>query len=161
MRTFVDEHDDCFLAFRPHPYLVGALRRAGIMDDNEFRAMFTGDRCWLYDGPDYWSLFRWSNALVSDASSFLVEYAPTRNPIVYLQRDDGHGGLDDSIEAEVTGSCYTARTPDDVRSLLLELKSGRDPMRGERARFQERMSVGMFSGGAGERVAGYLARTLG
>jgi len=160
IRAFVDAHDDCFLTFRPHPYLVGALRRAGIMDDDEFRAMFTGDRCWQYDGPDYWSLFRWSNALVSDASSFLVEYAPTRHPIVYLQREDGHGGLDDSIEAEVAGSCYTARTPDDMQSILLELKSGRDRMRDERARFQERMSVGMFSGGAGARVAGYLARTL-
>ncbi len=160
IRNLVRENPDLFLVFRPHPLLMTTLKRANVLTEEAFRSFFSGDRCALYEGNNYYQLFRWSDLLVSDASSFLVEYAPTRKPIVYLHREDGWGGLDDTLSEDVNGSCYIARTGTELSVLLQELKNGRDPMKDDRISYQEKMNVGMFSGGAGQRISDYIQHAL-
>jgi hypothetical protein len=159
IRHLVQENEDCYLVFRPHPGLVGTLKHYNLMSEDAFRSFFTGDRCYLYEGDDYYGLFRWSDMLISDASSFLGEYAPTRNPIIYLHREDGWG-LDDSIREDIFKSCYVARSKDEVTSIFQQLKNGVDSLKSTRERYQENISVGMFTGGAGKRIAAYLRDRL-
>jgi len=159
IRHMVDENEDCYLVFRPHPGLVGTLKHYNLMSEDEFRSFFAGDRCYLYEGDDYYGLFRWSDMLISDASSFLGEYAPTRNPIMYLHREDGLG-LYYSIKDYIFNSCYVAFSEDEIMSIFQQLKKGVDPIKSTRERYQENMSLGMFTGGAGKRIAAYLRDRL-
>ena len=159
IRRLLDENEDCYLVFRPHPILKLTLSASHSMSEEAFLRLFDGERCCLYDGEDYYALFRWSDLLISDASSFLVEYAPTRNPIMYLHREDGRG-LDDTLREDVHGSCYVAANEADIATLFKQITNGSDPMRDVRPRFQENMDVGMFSGGSGERIARYLGDKL-
>jgi len=70
------------------------------MTEEEFRSVFKGQRCYQYDGVDINALFRWFNMLISDASSYLIQCAPTRNPIMCLRREDDEG-LDKTIKEDV------------------------------------------------------------
>jgi glycosyltransferase involved in cell wall biosynthesis len=159
IRRLVQENEDCFLVFRPHWMLVETLKDLNLMSEEAFRSFFAGDRCYLYEGTDYNEFFRWSDVLISDASSFLGQYAPTRNPIIYLHREDGWG-LDDTIRDDIFKSCYIARSEDEITAIFQQLKNGMDPLKGERERYQENISVGMFTGGAGKRIAAYIRDKL-
>lgn len=159
IRSFINENEDCFLVFRPHPGLMGTLKRANLTSEEVFRNFFAGDRYYLYDGDDYYGVFRWSDMLISDASSFLGQYAPTRNPIMYLHREDGWG-LDETIRDDILRSCYVANSEAEITAFIQQLKSGTDPLKRVRERHQENINMGMFTGGAGERIAAYLRDIL-
>jgi len=159
IRRLIDENEDCFLVFRPHWKLVVTLNDLNLMSEDAFYSFFAGDRCSLYEGTDYNELFRWSDVLISDASSFLGQYAPTRKPIIYLHREDGWG-LDDSIREDIFNSCYVARSEDEITAIFQQLKNGMDSLKSTRERYQENISVGMFTGGAGKRIAAYLRDKL-
>jgi hypothetical protein len=159
IRSLVHENEDCFLVFRPHPSLIVRLKRNNLMSEDEFRSFFVEDRCYLYEGDDYYGLFHWSDMLISDASSFLSEYAPTRNPIIYLHREDGWG-IDDTLKDDIFNSCYVARSEDEITTIFQQVKNGIDPLKKTRERYQENISVGMFTGGAGKRIAAYLRKKL-
>ncbi|MEP7322452.1 MAG: CDP-glycerol glycerophosphotransferase family protein [Saprospiraceae bacterium] len=159
IRQLVQENQDCYLVCRPHPGLMEKLKNENLMSQDAFRSMFVDDRCYLYEGDDYYGLFRWSDMLISDASSFLGEYAPSQNPIIYLHRDDGWE-LDESIRDDFFNSCYVARSKDEVTTFFEQLKNGVDPKKSERKRYQENISEGIFTGGAGQRIANYLREKL-
>jgi CDP-glycerol:poly(glycerophosphate) glycerophosphotransferase len=159
IRNLIRHDDTTYLVMRPHPLLLTRLRGSGLMSADAYRELFTGHNCCIYEGDNVHALFRWSDLLLSDASSFLIEYAPTHRPIIYLHRAAGWG-IDDSLREEVAGSCYVANSKDEIGALIAQVKNGCDPLRGERERHQERMSVGIFSGQAGKRIAAYLARAL-
>jgi hypothetical protein len=159
IRRLVDENEDCYLVFRPHPKLMGTLMQLNLMSEEEFRGLFTGERCYYYDGEDYYGLFHWSDMLISDASSFLGEYAPTRNPIIYTHCERGWG-IDDSLREDVFKSCYVVHSMDEITEIFQQLRNGVDPLKSTRGRYQENINAGMFTGGAGKRIAAYLRDTL-
>jgi hypothetical protein len=159
IRRLVHENEDCFLVFRPHPSLIVRLKINNLMSEDEFRSFFEGERCYLYEGDDYYGLFHWSDMLISDASSLLSEYAPTRNPIIYLHREDGWG-IDDTLREDIFNSCYVARSEDEITAIFQQVKNGIDPLKKTRERYQENISVGMFTGGAGKRIAAYIRNKL-
>ena len=96
---------------------------------------------------------------MSDGSSFLIEYAPTHRPVVYLDRADGCG-LDETLEDDVLKGYYVARTGDEIAPLIAHLASGADPLKAERERRQANMSIDIFEGQAGKRIAAYLKASL-
>jgi CDP-glycerol glycerophosphotransferase (TagB/SpsB family) len=159
IRRLIHENEDCYLVFRPHPMLMKRLKDRDLMSEEVFRSFFVGDGCCLYEGDNYYELFRWSDMLISDASSFLGEYAPTRNPIIYLHREDGWG-IDDTLKEDIFNSCYVARSEDEITTIFQQVKNGIDPLKKTRERYQENISVGMFTGGAGKRIAAYLLNKL-
>ncbi|NLH94246.1 MAG: hypothetical protein GX466_08570 [Candidatus Cloacimonetes bacterium] len=161
IRQLVEENEDIFLFFRPHPGLVGKLEASNLMSSEEFRSFFSGNRCFLYEGDNYQGLFHWADLLISDASSFLGEFAPTKKPIIFLNREDVCGTLDDTIREEIYGSCYVANSEEQITNFVQQLMKGDDPLAGLREHYQEQINVGMFTGGAGKRIAEYIHDQLG
>ncbi|RJP95084.1 MAG: hypothetical protein C4518_01960 [Desulfobacteraceae bacterium] len=159
IRELVEKNKDCFLFFRPHPSLIVRLIIDNLMSENDFYNFFSGERCYLYEGDDYYGLFQRSDMLISDASSILGEYAPARKPIIYLYREDGWD-LDDSIRDDILKGYYVASSEDQITAFFLQLKNGDDPMKSERERRQENICKGILNGGAGKRIARYLRNTL-
>jgi CDP-Glycerol:Poly(glycerophosphate) glycerophosphotransferase len=159
MRRLLQERDDWYLLFRPHPGLGPRLNEAGIMSHESFRNFFPSDRSYLYDSYGYLDVFLWSDLLISDASSFLVEYAPSHKPVIYLHRDDGWG-IDDTIRRNVFEGYYIALSEEELTFHLDRLQRGIDPLNNARYLCQSQMSVGMFAADAGSRIARFLRQEL-
>ena len=123
------------LAFiiRPHPLFFTTLEARGLLT----RAQIDGflGRCEaagniLIDRrPTYLAVFAASDAMISDGSSFLIEYGATGKPICYLHNPRGplahlHYELDLDFVRE---KCVWAECEPDILSFLDSVKSANGP----------------------------------
>jgi hypothetical protein len=156
VRDFVVHDESVCLVFRPHPGLPIKLEADGVIGQDDLRRRFTSDRM-LYNGSiPYYGMFHWSDIMVTDASSFLIQFAPTKKPIVFLDNSRNGRGIDETIRPEIMKSYYVAQDVAELVETLSLLQSGADPKRPERLASQERMCYGVFSPGAGRRIADYV-----
>lgn len=84
--SYAQKHPEIKWLFKPHPRLRRELEECDVWSKNEIDEYFSaweriGISC--YEG-NYIRLFKQSKALITDCSSFLVEYALTGNPIIRL-----------------------------------------------------------------------------
>jgi len=72
--------------FKPHPRLKLQVIKDGIMTENEINRYYDewGKIGMVYDHGDYFDIFKNSDALITDCSSFLSEYLPTMMPVIHL-----------------------------------------------------------------------------
>lgn len=72
------------LLFRPHPLLFKSLLTNEVLNESSLDELIdffnTQDNMILDDGPDYRPAFQISNALITDGTTFSVEYLYTRKP---------------------------------------------------------------------------------
>lgn len=104
--------------FKPHPRFKQAAIRNGIMSESEVEAYYAA---WeklgtIYEGGDYFDLFRQSAGLITDCCSFLGEYLPTQKPIFHLREHKVN--FYDWVETMI-GSYYQIR---DIKTLENELE---------------------------------------
>ena len=142
-----------FLVVRPHPLFFGTLVKRGIWDQDhidQWKHRFEGGLNLLLDtSPGYLPLFRASAAMISDASSFLLEYSATGKPLLYLHNANGPGLNEDGVF--VREFCYTADTTADIERFLGMIAQGQDPKRDARcAAYPEFMQIP--GEGIGERI---------
>ena len=156
IRDFVARDDGACLVFRPHPGLPIKLETDGIIGQDDLRHRFTSSRMIYNDSVPYYGIFHWSNILITDASSFLIQYAPTKKPIIFLDNSRNGRGIDETIRPEIMKSYYVARDADELVETLSVLRSGVDPMRRKRLASQERLCYRVFEPGAGRRIADYV-----
>ena len=125
-------------AFKPHPGLKPKLYD---MDgwgrertDRYYSQWEQMSNTVLAEGS-YDSLFRSSDAMVHDCSSFTVEYLYTEKPVMFITKDD-HLDFMNSLGAQCYDVHYKGRTIDDIRSFLDNVVlNGNDVIKGERQRF--------------------------
>jgi hypothetical protein len=111
----------------------------------------------LHEGPDYFALFRDSDGLVSDCSSFLFEYIPTGAPIFYLENERGPG-LNE--EGELVGAYYTGKDWGHVAEFLRMVIRREDPRQEERLARQKQFLLAPARG-AGTEICEYLGAEFG
>jgi tetratricopeptide (TPR) repeat protein/SAM-dependent methyltransferase len=119
---------DLALIIRPHPLFFGTLEDRGIFTRGQI------DR-WLADcaaagnvfvdrRPSYLPAFEIADAMISDASSFLLEFAGTGRPLLYLHNPHGPALNEDGVF--VREYCATAETESEIRRFLDDVAAGRD-----------------------------------
>ena len=78
--------------FKPHPNLLYALKKTTFMDENNYliylQQLNNLQNVITYNQGDYCTLFLQSSAMITDSVSFLAEYLPTGNPLLFLERED-------------------------------------------------------------------------
>jgi CDP-glycerol glycerophosphotransferase (TagB/SpsB family) len=72
--------------FKPHPRFKRQIIEEGIMTENEINSYYDE---WskigmVYDQGDYFDIFKNSDVMITDCSSFLSEYLPTAMPVIHL-----------------------------------------------------------------------------
>lgn len=72
--------------FKPHPRFKQAVIKNKVMTENEIDQYY---KRWqnigiIYEGGDYFELFKKSSGMITDCCSFLGEYMPTKNPVFHL-----------------------------------------------------------------------------
>ncbi|MGE1081059.1 CDP-glycerol glycerophosphotransferase family protein [Pseudomonas shirazensis] len=144
------------LIFRPHPLLWKKLINLNIFDQagvanlkDELRAR----GIIIDDRADHRHAFAASSAMISDASSFLLEYLVTRKPVLYLCNPHGLG-LNDEGKA-VVEHYRTARDGADIGAFLDQIGAADGPLAAGRQAAIEHFFHG-FDGQAGQRVLNVL-----
>lgn len=78
--------------FKPHPMLKNAVVVHNLMNEEEYENYI---KEWenlpnseVYQDGEYFEIFKTSDVLITDCSSFLAEYFPSKKPIVFINRKD-------------------------------------------------------------------------
>ncbi|MDO4583199.1 MAG: CDP-glycerol glycerophosphotransferase family protein [Planctomycetia bacterium] len=142
--------------FKPHPLLYQEIIHRGIMSTEETDAYYhewaqlpNGQVC--FDGG-YMDYFKTSDALITDSVSFLIEYLPTRKPILRLLSEKNLG-LNDFTNRLVQ-SYYQAKDMEGIKEFLSQVVLPQSD-----TRYNERMealSELLNLGSAGESILQYL-----
>ena len=72
--------------FKPHPRLKYVLKENGYMNESDIEKYWNE---WnsigkIYDSGDYLDIFKSSDLMITDCSSFLIEYLPSMHPLIRL-----------------------------------------------------------------------------
>jgi hypothetical protein len=132
------------LLLRPHPIFFAILRQRNVLSESELEAFFAectaAGNIQVDRRPSYLPAFASSSAMMSDASSFLLEYAGTGRPLLYLRNRQGPG-----LNADgefVTKYCYVADQEQEIRDFLDLVVQGTDGRAHERnAAYAEFMHI--------------------
>jgi len=142
LEEFARRQDVAFV-IRPHPLFFGTLESRKIwtraqVDDFLHRVEKAGNV--LIDRrSSYLPVFAASDAMISDASSFLLEYGATGRPLLYLHNQNGPSLNEDG--EFVRAHNYNALSREDVSSFITMVAEGRDPLGpGRQASFGEVMT---------------------
>jgi SAM-dependent methyltransferase len=141
MLELMDEFSNVDFVFRPHPNLRYALARTTFMNEENYRIyhamMKSRSNCRIDQGGGNIDLFLKSSAMITDSISFLAEYLPTGNPLLFLDRPD-RARMNEQGEALVSLH-FRARTLDDIRNFIKDhvvekIESGTVPLKAEAER---------------------------
>ncbi|MBA1200827.1 hypothetical protein G7009_03400 [Pseudomonas capeferrum] len=147
---------DLALIFRPHPLLWKKLINLNILDEAGIRALKTELQARgviVDERADHRHAFAASEAIMSDAGSFLMEYLATGKPVLYLRNPHGLGVNEEG--AALVRHYRTASDAAELRLFLEEFIRGDDPLGvGRRAAIDDFFH--RFDGQAGQRVVDVL-----
>lgn len=150
------------LAFviRPHPLFFTTLTARGLLTQaqiDDFLARCTAAGNVLIDrSPGYLAVFAAADAMISDGSSFLIEFGATGKPICYLHNARGplahlHYELDLDF---VRTDCVWAESEQSIQAFLDTVRPATGPERADRAAAaQRRLAVNPTGAGAAIKQA--------
>lgn len=131
---YAKNHPQFNWVFKPHPRCKVSFLAEGLFKNrqeldayyNEWASV--GEVC---ETGNYIDLFKQTKCLITDCCSFLVEFFPTKEPVIHLKRQDAN---DDSIVNKVVASTYypVFNLLELKRTLHIVLEKGEDPMRQKR-----------------------------
>ncbi|MBA4697749.1 MAG: class I SAM-dependent methyltransferase [Legionella sp.] len=124
-----EKNPDIFLLIRPHPLLFTTMRQAGLWEhENEalFRSTISRiNNCFLDESDNYHMAFSLANAMISDASSFLLEFFATEKPLLYLENPIGYGLNDDEA---IVQFLYKGTSTTDIENFFTMIRNQQDPL---------------------------------
>lgn len=115
---YAKKHPEYNWVFKPHPMLKKAIIDNKFMTQEEVENYYSewgklGKAC--YDG-DYYDIFNDSKLMITDCSTFLIEYLVTGNPIIRLVSKNAP---DYNINAQIAvENCYNSENNSDLEQIL-------------------------------------------
>jgi hypothetical protein len=160
LEEFAKRQDVAFV-IRPHPLFFGTLESRKIWTraqvDDFLRRVEKAGNVLIDRRSSYLPVFAASDAMLSDASSFLLEYGATGRPLLYLHNPDGPSLNDDG--EFVRAHNYTALSREDVSSFITMVAEGRDPLgEGRRGSYGEVMTCP--PGGVAQKIKTHILTQL-
>lgn len=155
------QRDDIHLIIRPHPLLSQWIGEASLLARRNYQqlveaAQYRSNVEWD-TGHDYCATFARSDALIADAGSFLLEYLPSKKPILYLTHESCHGL---NRTADFIYDTYdVAWQSADIFTFVDNIVAGQDAMRSRREKvLKEELQIEEKS--AGEKIAEIIYASL-
>lgn len=123
-------------AFKPHPLLYTKLIKIWGKEktDRYYDAWKHADNS-QYENGQYDALFKYSDAMIHDCSSFTIEYHYTKNPVMYLLRQQGRESTYNEFGQKAFDLHYKGYTREDIEQFIQNVINGVDPMKEEREKF--------------------------
>ena len=144
--------------FRPHPYLLSRLPREESDEVREYISLSPNIE--LDEAPSCRSFYERIDALITDPSSILFDFAYTSLPMLILVgREDVP--MNELAKSLIDSGHYQAHTLKEVTRFVGLMRQGRDPQRESRARFMTTNENFPEPRGTGKRVSDYLLTQVG
>jgi hypothetical protein len=125
---------DLALVIRPHPLFFGALESRRIWSREQVDAFMhrveRSGNIVIDRDASYLPIFGASAAMLSDASTFLLEYAATGKPFLYLHNSKGPSLNSDG--EFIRAHAYSAETAEAIKAFLDQVAACQDPRAAER-----------------------------
>lgn len=90
--NFAKRYSQFSFILKPHPALRNMCIKSCLMNEKEYdnyiKEWQSLENANVYIGGNYFDIFKSSDILITDCSSFLAEYFPSRKPIIFLDRKD-------------------------------------------------------------------------
>lgn len=117
---FAKQNQQYSFVMKPHPALRSSCISSGFMAENEFDAYINEwnglkNTC-VYTEGNYFDIFKTSDILITDCSSFLAEYFPSGKPIILLDRDNR--APFDAFGEKLKAGFYNVKKPEQLSDLL-------------------------------------------
>jgi len=123
-------------AFKPHPLLYKNLLRVwGEERTQQYYERWAALENAQVETGKYEGLFRHSDAMIHDCSSFTAEYHYTKNPVLYLTNDAPHDL--NKFFTQAYELHYKARTHEEIEQFVINVIAGHDPRKEEREAFYQ------------------------
>lgn len=117
---FAKNHQEFSFVYKPHPSLKNTCIQEKFMTEEEYDAYENEwnnlENSIVYNQGDYFDLFKTSSLLITDCSSFLGEYYPSKNPIILLNRND-RDAFDD-FGQRIKNGFYIVNTQEEIEHLI-------------------------------------------
>lgn len=128
--------DEVIFAFKPHPLLYGNLCLLWGKEkaDNYYSMWKDMDNTQLSLGK-YIDLFKYSDAMIHDCSSFTIEYLYAHKPVMYLINSEHHTNNLNRMTTEAFNLHYKGRSKEDIENFIQQVIAGDDPMLAQREIF--------------------------
>lgn len=149
--------DKVFFVFKPHPSLRNKLNELWGKEQTEayYKSWEEPGISHVKEGK-YLSLFKYSDAMIHDCSSFTVEYMYMDNPVMYLVRDDNHDQNMIPYAKKAYDLHYKGRNAYDIETFIENVINGNDPLREERKKYKEKWLLPPNGKTACENIINYI-----
>lgn len=122
------QNKEILLLWRPHPLFYGAYAKKRNMNIKEVMDWFHEwdliENIVIDDTESYLTSFNLSDALITDATSFIPEYLCQEKPILFTPKTYGAGVLDKTLEHELR----RVTSAEDIKNFFEDLINGK-PMK--------------------------------
>lgn len=144
--------------YKPHPKLSYSAVKSKTMSKKEYHQYL---QAWselpnaaVYDSGSYFDIFRSSEALITDCSSFLAEYLPSGNPIIWLASEEhiGFNPFGDRLAECYYRVANIKELKEKVQSVIIE---GNDVLKEKRA-----AAINCLFPAGGKTAAGEIVKYL-
>ena len=133
-----EKHTDMVLLWRPHPLLFGAIVNNGFMSQNELEAFVNEkknkENIIFDDYENYYFSFECSDAMLTDGTTFSVEYLGTGKPLM-LTTDDITSYYN---YEEAEKGLYIGSSKESVIEFLENVRNDCDPKRESRNAYTQK-----------------------
>lgn len=157
------EHPELEIVMRPHPELFKFMVDSGMKTTSEaeaYRARFeTLQNTIIYEGADYISLFRQSDAILLDSLSFIAACAPAGKPVCFLE--SAKRIRVNSIGERLLHAYYAAWDEEEIREFVERVVLGGDDYKRAEREAAVKKLLYIPPEGAGRRIAQELKSRLG
>lgn len=148
-----EKHKDIVLLWRPHPMLLGALVNNHHLTQEEmerFVAEKTAmDNVILDRGEDYRAAFAASDGIISDGTTFSIEYLYTGKPLMLTTKK-----LESFYNGEaLKKGLYIGETTEDIAAFIDDFAAGRDPKRQAREELRQKLFFQPQGKSVGQNIA--------
>ncbi|NPE25743.1 hypothetical protein HPS54_09495 [Prevotella sp. PCHR] len=128
--------DEVYFAFKPHPILYkNLLKLWGKERTDAYYDKWASLENGQLETGSYTGLFVHSDAMIHDCSSFTIEYHYTRNPVLYIVKDDHHADNLSILNKEAFKLHYKAKTQREIELFIQNVINGIDSLKQEREAF--------------------------
>lgn len=128
--------EDVHFAFKPHPILYGKLVKLwGKERAQEYYNKWALLPNTQIETGEYIGLFKHSDAMIHDCSSFQVEYIYVNNPVLFLIRDEFTNDNLSSISKKSFEVHEKANSIDEIENFIINVINGNDVKKKQREEF--------------------------
>lgn len=123
MLDFAKSHTEYSFLLKPHPALKSSCISAGFMSESEFDSYLKEwsllSNASVYTQGNYFDIFKTSDLLVTDCSSFIAEYFPSKKPIILLDRKTR--APFDKFGKKLENGLYKVENPKELCSMVKKI----------------------------------------